>query len=50
MIRSETKIQIIGLFQSGKSLVDIAEMYDCSTQQVRRVLKAAGEAAWKKKR
>lgn len=42
MIRSETKIQIIGLFQSGKSLVDIAKMYDCSTQQVRRVLKAAG--------
>lgn len=42
MIRSETQIQIIGLFQSGKSLVDIAETCDCSTQQVRRLLKAAG--------
>lgn len=42
MIRSETQIQIIGLFQSGKSLVDIDETCDCSTQQVRRLLKAAG--------
>lgn len=30
------------VFALQKSLVDIAEMYDCSTQQVRRVLKAAG--------
>lgn len=42
MIRSDTKIQMIALFQSGKSLNEIAIICDCTAPAVRRILKEAG--------